>query len=161
MNEISIEYKISQREFMEAYEFHWKAQGNGTMSNSIISIIGIMIGLYIIQDYSIAGYFITSLCLVFLILIISRKYIFLRSYLNSPKYSQNCKASFTNDSINVENATGKSELNWSIFNRYVDTPTQILIYMSKNSFSIIPKSAFKTEQEVSFFKTMLNEKMKR
>jgi hypothetical protein len=160
MNEISIEYKITQQEFMEAYEFHWKAQGNGTMSNSIISVVGIIIGLYIIQNYSIAGYIITLLSLVFLILIISRKYIYQRSYLHSLKYSKDCKASFTNEAISTENAVGKSEINWSIYNRFVETPTQILIYMSKNSFSIIPKSAFKTEQELGIFKTMLSENIK-
>ena len=161
MEKISIKYNISLQEFMEAYESHWKAHKMGTKSNVITSLVGMIIGVCFLFNYFTLGVIIAISSLILLTTTLLRNFLYKRSYENSPKYSQECNATFTGEIIYVENAAGKSELKWNIYKSYLESTRYILIYMGKNSFSIIPKSAFKSEEEIDNFKSMLNKNIKR
>jgi hypothetical protein len=78
---------------------------------------------------------------------------------DAKKYNEDISVVITDDSIHVETAEGKSDLNWGFFTSYLGTPEHMLLYMTRRSFSVIPKSAFPDKQRVQIFVDLVNYKL--
>ena len=146
MDPISIRYRMTEPEFMRACGAHWSAHRQGTMSNVITGLVGVAFGLAML-------FFIFWLALILvvvggaLILITGiRSLLWRKAFRDAKKYNADISVVVNDDSVHIESAEGKSDLNWKFFTWYLDTPEHVLLYMTKRSFSVIPKSAFQNEQ---------------
>jgi len=139
----SIEYQLSESEYLSACSENWKARGLGSKNNCIIGVIGVGCGLLgaLTQDWPWL-HVITGTSAILLILVWLRIIVHKRAYRESKKYSDTIKVTYDNSSMNVETIDGKSELKWTYFTAYLDTPEFILLYYTKHHFSSIPKCAF-------------------
>jgi len=155
MKKISLQYNISLKDFLDAYEYHWRLNKLGTKSNSLLALTGIIIGLFSFVINYIAGIVISVCSVILIVIIMLRKFLYTRAFKNSPKYVSEIKVLFTDNNIVTENAAGKSELNWSIYNKFIENKDYFLLYLSNNSFSIIPKRAFQKNEDLDDFRNML------
>ena len=161
MEPISIRYKITEPEYMKACSAHWSAQGYGTISNLIWGFLAIAFGIVFLTFifWLAVFFFICGGILLFLLLI--RTFIWRRAFRDTKKFHNDIFVEFKDDSIHSENLEGKSDLNWSFYSWYLDTPDHVLLYMTKRSFSVIPKSAFKDEHSLQAFINTVKSKLKR
>ena len=160
MEKISLQYKISLDDFKNAYEHHWKGINLGTKANIITSLAGILAASAIFFYNVIIGVVILSISCILLAITLLRNFIYKKSYLNSPKFTKEIKVIFSDETIQTETAVGKSELTWDICNSFTETEDYFLLYMSKNLFSIIPKSEFKDNEELEDFHSLIKKKIK-
>jgi hypothetical protein len=160
MKRISLQYKISLKDFKDAYEHHWKSKKLGTKANIITSMAGVLVAFGISLYNVIVGAVVLSIgCILFAITLL-RNFSYRKSYLNSPKFAKEIKVIFSDETIQTETAVGKSELTWDIYSSFTETKDYFLLYMSKNSFSIVPKSALKNNEALEDFRSLMKKKIK-
>lgn len=160
MKKISLQYRITLQDFTEAYEYHWKSKKLGTRTNFYLSIFGIVAAI-LLSFYNmpagivvfVVGFFLLSITLL-------RSFLYKRSYLASPKYAKEIHATFSDSEIHTQCAIGSSGLTWDIYIAHTESKNKFLLYVSKNNFSILPKRAFKNNQELEFFRELIHNKIK-
>jgi hypothetical protein len=80
--------------------------------------------------------------------------IFLSSYLNTRKYlgdprnAGGINFQFADSGIGVEHSTGKSDLNWTIFVKVVETRNFFLLYPVKSWAYVVPKRCLASQSEI-------------
>ena len=161
MEPILIRYRMTESEFMEACRAHWSVQRLGLLSNTVVGVSGVLVG-------SVLFFFVTKLALFLvavgaLLLLVTwlRSVLWTRAFRGAKKYHEDISVAIRDDSIHVESAEGRSELNWSFFTWYLDTPDHILLYTTKQNFSVIPKKSFPNTQAVAQFLTLVTERLRR
>jgi len=158
--EISVSYRLSMSEFMCACEAHWRAQRQGTVSNAIAGMLALTagIGLWLFNWFWLALILVISGCAL-LSLIGMRRILWQRAFRDARKYQGEISVSFSTEGVHVETLEGKSDLNWGFFSWFLETPEHILLYMTKKSFSVIPKSAFNESETEDAFRKLVTSKL--
>ena len=162
MEPITIQYRLTEPEFMRACGSHWSAHRQGTMSNIFTGLLCLVVGLSLLFTTFrwIAAVFLVGGALLFII-VAFRSFMWRRAFRDAKKYNADISVVIRDDSVHVESAEGKSDLNWDFFTWYLDTPEHVLLYMTKRSFSVIPKSAFQDEQSVHSFMDLVKSRLAR
>ena len=161
MEPIEIQYRIAEPEFMAACNAHWSAHRQGTMSNIITGVVAIVLS-------SVLSFFIfwwalclTSVGVILLLIILFRSLLWRRAFRDAKKYRGDISVVVKDESVHVESAEGKSDLNWDFFTWYLNTPEYVLLYMTKRSFSVIPKAAFPNGDGIQHFLDLVKSKLQR
>ena len=159
--EISITYRLSMTDFMRACEAHWRAQRLGTTSNAITSALSLSVGISL---WLLFNWFWLALILVIsgamlLGLIGIRQMLWRKAFRDARKYQGDISLSFSDKGVRVETLEGTSDLNWGFYSWFLDAPEHILLYMSKKTFSVIPKSAFNGSQTEDEFRHLVMSKL--
>ena len=152
---------MSEPEFMKACNNHWSAHRQGTTSNLIVSFVAIVLGLAFLFFTFWIAISLAAIGGVLLLITWLRSFLWRRAFREAKKYSEDIAVVIKDNSVNVESAEGKSDLKWDFFTWYLDTPEYVLLYMTKRSFSVIPKSAFQNEQGVQAFVDLVKSKLKK
>jgi hypothetical protein len=63
----------------------------------------------------------------------------------------------SNECVVIDMGDSKSEMKWSVFLKYVETPTLFLLYSSKFSFYMVPKRAFADAAQLAEFAALLSQ----
>ncbi|QDV22897.1 YcxB family protein [Aureliella helgolandensis] len=158
--EIRVSYRLSLSEFMRACEAHWRAQRQGTVSNAIAGALALAtgIGLWFFNWFWLALTLAILGCAL-LGLIGIRQVLWRKAFRDARKYHGEISVSFSNDGVHVETLEGKSDLNWGFFSWYLDTPEHVLLYMTKRTFSVIPRSAFSETRTEDAFRLLVTSKL--
>ena len=151
MEPITIRYRMTEPAFMKACNAHWSAHRQGTMSNVVASGVAIVLGLALLCSMFWIAIFLAAVGGLLLMITWLRSIIWRKAFRGAKKYNDDISVVITDDSVHVESAEGKSDLNWAFFSWYLDTPEHVLLYMTKRSFSVIPKSAFHDAAQVQSF----------
>ena len=161
MEPISIHYHMTEAEFMTAYNAHWSAHHQSTLSNVITGMVGVVVGLALLSlTFWLAVIAVVAGGLLLLITWL-RSFLCRRAFRDAKKYNVNISVAISDAAVHVESAEGKSDLKWDFFTWYLDTPAHVLLYMTKRNFSIIPKSAFQDETQVQAFVELVKSKLKK
>jgi hypothetical protein len=80
-----------------------------------------------------------------------RSYTWRRAFRGAKKYTDNILLEVSTDGLHVECADGTSDLKWSFFSWYLDTPDYVMLYITKHRFSVIPKKAFADDGRLAQF----------
>lgn len=160
MKPIAIRYRMTEQEFMQACDAHWSTQHQGITSNVITGLVCLLFGLAMLflLLFWLAIILATVGCILFLITG-ARSLLWRRAFRDAKKYNEDIAVVIRDDSIHVESAEGTSDLNWNFFTGYLDTREFVLLYMTKRSFSVIPKSAFHDELSVQTFVDLVKSKL--
>ena len=151
MNPIEIRYSLTLPEFMRACSAHWRAQRQGSVFQMGAGLVGIAAGiaaLDFVQWLAIALIIVGALMLL---IVWMRWLLWRRAFRESRKYTEDIFVVASHDGLHVESAEGTSDLKWGFYSKYLDTREFVLLYMTRHSFSVIPKSAFASEQEAKRF----------
>jgi hypothetical protein len=161
MEPISIQYRMTEPEFMTACNAHWSAQRQSTASNLITSAVAIVIGVALLFLMFWLGLVLAVVGSILLLITGLRSFFWRRAFRDAKKYNDDISVVIGDDSVHVESAEGKSDLKWDFFTWYLDTPEHVLLYMTKRSFSVIPKSAFQDKQRVQDFVDLVKSKIEK
>ncbi len=150
MEPISASYEISETDFMKACDSHWKALGQSAGKLTLAGLASVAIGGVIAWYFPwglLHGLALAVVALGGLLAAIVplRSLIWRRAYRDAKKFQEAITIEFSDDIIHVESAAGISDLKWDAYNRYLITPEFFILYMAKHTFSIIPCSAFSSD----------------
>ena len=161
MNPIEIHYTLTLSEFMAACSAHWKATRQSTLSQMIAGIVGVGVGIAVMNFIRwlaialvIVGVLIWSVSWL-------RWILYRRAFRESKKYTENIHAVFSHDGIHIDSAAGTSDLKWEFYSKYLDSRDFVLLYMTRQQFSVIPKSAFADEHETKRFVDLVDSRLER
>ncbi|MCG8485340.1 MAG: YcxB family protein [Clostridia bacterium] len=129
--------------------------------NLITSIICILLGLSVISEEPIWGSILCVLAGVLLVFIPVRSYVWKKAFNNAKQYQDYIHLNVGNDGLHVEHILGKSDLNWDFYQSFLETPKSIILYMSKHSFSVIPKDPFIESDCLDNLLDLLGDKLKK
>ena len=158
MTPIKVTYRLTLQEFMAACHSHWNAHKQGARANSILSAIGIIAGAALLPFHWI-GALLIFIGIVLIAMVIGRSIIWRRAFLDNKKFTAPISLIFGDEKIHVETIDGTSELNWSFYSGYLETPEHILLYMTRRTFSVIPKSAFANINQVRDLMNLVGSKL--
>lgn len=148
---VSICYRVTEAEFLSACEAHWRAHRVGTRSNLIAGLIGLFLGL---ATLALAFWIAIALAIVgalLILIVFLRSVVWRQGFRDAKKYRDEIRVTFHSDRLYVETADGTSDLAWSFYSSYLDTPEFVLLYITRRSFSVIPKAAFRDKEELERF----------
>jgi|SRR5690349_9106817 len=74
------------------------------------------------------------------------------------RFRQDFDAEISDAGVNIACAAGSSQYNWNAFSRYVETKSLFLLYQAPQVFNILPKRAFRTDEEVAF-RSLLSDRL--
>ena len=161
METISIRYRITEPEFMAACNAHWSTQRQSTLSNAIAGATAIVIGLVMLFFVFWLALFLAAVGAILLLITWLRSFLWRRAFREARKYTEDISVVVKDDVVHVETAEGKSDLNWTFFTWYLDTPDHILLYPTKRTFSVIPKKSFPDAKSIDQFLDAVKTKLKR
>jgi len=151
---IELRYRLSFEQFMAACNKHWEATRVGSRVNLAIGSIGLLLGAFLLlgqQQIFWGGVVCIGVSCVLILLIPMRYFNYRRFYYQTSKYANEIELTLTTDQMRFKTAGVESKLDWSFYSRYLETPDAVLLYYHKRMFSILPKSAFSSDQELGRF----------
>ncbi len=160
MDTISVKYRLIEQEYTAACNFHWNKLKLGNKGNAITSVICIILGLSIISFEPIWGTVPCVLAILLLAFIPIRSFLWKKAFNSAKQYKDDIRLDINSEGIKVEHILGKSDLNWDFYNLFLETPNSILLYMSKHSFSVIPKKPFIETNRLDDFLSLIQENLK-
>jgi hypothetical protein len=160
MEPISIRYRLSEPEFMTACDAHWSAQRTSTLSNVITAAVMFVVGLVTLFFMFWLATVLFAVGGLLLLITWLRSLLWRKLFREAKKYNDDISVTIDDDTVRVESAVGKSDLDWNFFTWYLDTPEHVLLYMTKRNFSVIPKKAFRDTQQVDSFLEVVRKRLK-
>lgn len=158
MTPIAFTYRLTLPAFMAACHEHWKVHKQGARANSILGVIGIIAGAALFPFHWI-GALLILVCIVLIAMVIGRSILWRYAFLDNKKFTAPISLIFSDESIHVETIDGVSDLNWSVYSGYLETPEYVLLYMTHRTFSVIPKSAFSNFETTQDFVNLVSSKI--
>jgi hypothetical protein len=74
---------------------------------------------------------------------------------DNPPLAQPSRYVFSASGVVVESSTGRSDLNWSIYQRVWETPDYFLLYTGQRTAGALPKRYFSSEEDIRAFRERL------
>jgi hypothetical protein len=161
MEPISIRYRLTEPEFMRACNAHWSVHRQSTLANLILGTVAILLGLILLFFTFWVALFLAIVGSILLLITWLRSLLWRRAFREAKKYNDDVSVVIKDDAIHVENAEGKSDLNWAFFTWYLDIPDHILLYATKKNFSVIPKRSFPDTRSIDRFLEIVEKKLKK
>ncbi|MEI8020926.1 MAG: YcxB family protein [Schlesneria sp.] len=158
MTPIKVTYRLTLQEFMAACHSHWNTHKQGARANLIFGVIGIIAGAALLPFHWIGGLLI-FICLALIAMVIGRSIMWRHAFLDNKKFTAPISLIFGDETIHVETIDGTSDLNWSFYSGYLETHELIMLYMTRRTFSVIPKSAFADANQVRDFMSLVGSKI--
>lgn len=145
---ITITYKIDEPEFMHAARAFWSYRGIGDRGNWILSVVCALAGFALVYAGLAVGWIWVGAAVFFVLITLIRNVLWRHGYHKIVKYSAPITATFTADTVTTSSAEGQSELPWTTFSKYAETPQYFFLLRPRRGLSIIPKRACKDDWEV-------------
>jgi hypothetical protein len=161
MDPITIRYRLNEPEFMRACGAHWSSLRLGTRANVITGLVGVILGLAMLSFLFWLAIILAAVGGALILITGVRALLWRKAFRDAKKYNTDILVVINEDTVHVESAEGKSDLNWGFFSWYLDTPDYVLLYMTKRSFSVIPKSAFRDARDLQAFVDIVKSKLEK
>lgn len=160
MKPITLRYKISEDEFMRASRAHWKGTGSSTWTTLIAGFVGLVLGLIVYVINPLFGILLGGASMLLMTMVAARDVLWRRGFHKALKYTDAIEVTFDDESIHLRSAEGTSELEWDVFTGYLHTKEHVLLYVTKQYFSIIPRAAFADGASLKSFEELVNSRLR-
>ena len=158
---ITLVYSLTEGQFMHAARAFWSYRGIGDLGNWILAAASLLAGVGMLIWGLSVGWVWIGAAGVFAAVTLSRNYLWRRGYRRTVKYSTPITASFSEDEVQTSSAEGQSDLPWSTFSKYAETPGYFYLLLPRRGLSIIPKRACKDDWEVETLRALITTKLPR
>jgi len=75
----------------------------------------------------------------------------------NPKYREEYHLTFSHENLHFKTASLDSTLQWTHYERFIESPTLFLLMYGKGLYTLIPKRCFRSNEEIDIFRALLNE----
>ncbi|RLJ60282.1 YcxB-like protein [Litoreibacter meonggei] len=144
----TLTYQIDEAEFMHAARAFWSYRGIGDLGNWLLTAFALIAGTGLLIWGFGVGWIWIGAGAVFPAITLLRNFLWRRAYRKMIKYSAPITASFTSDEVQTKSAEGQSQLPWTTFTKYAETPDYFFLLLPRRGLSIIPKRACKDDWEI-------------
>lgn len=158
MSPIAITYRLALPEFMAASESHWSTHKQGSRTNVMLAVVGVLLGCVWLPFNSWGAFPLVAGIVLFLMVLV-RSFLWRRAYREATKFAGDIAVTFSDENIHVVTNDGVSDLKWSVYTGYLDAPDFVLLYMTSRAFSVIPKSAFASVPAQREFVNLVDSKL--
>lgn len=138
---ITLTYQIDEPEFIHAARAFWSYRGIGDFGNWVLAAVSVFAGGGLLIWGMDVGWVWIGAAVVFAIITLLRNLLWRRGYRRMVKYSAPITASFSRNGVQTNSAEGSSDLTWSTFTKYAETPDYFFLLLPRRGLSIIPKRA--------------------
>ena len=145
---IILTYQIDEAEFMHAARALWSYRGIGDLGNWVLTAVSLIVGTGLLISGFGVGWVWIGASLVFPTITLLRNFLWRRAYRKMIKYNAPITASFTSAEVQTKSAEGQSQLPWTTFTKYAETPDYFFLLLPRRGLTIIPKRACKDDWEV-------------
>ena len=163
MDTIELEYRVALRDYLTAYEHHWRSRRLGSRENILTGVVGLAVAC--IVAFVIRPWWWTLVVAIPSAVLIALPWIRRLRYGNyfkrEPKFQDSANVTFSETGIQFQGPGVDSTLEWSWYSKYSDSPGYFLLYYGRDAFSIIPKAAFSSPEIESAFRALLDSKLSR
>lgn len=159
---VKVKFVNSEEDYIEASI----ACSYGSKRAGLDLIIEIMILIMGIIFWSIFGYswiWLTLIvaCIVGLIIRLLGYYVLPKiRFRSEPKYREEYHIEFDDKGIKFRTNSIESKLEWSLYNKVIETENLYIMVYGRHNFSIIPKHALLTDSDKMEFKSLLDQFIK-
>ena len=81
------------------------------------------------------------------------------AFRTNPKFKEKYSLTFSDERIHFKTNTVDSKLEWTHYKSFYESSRIILLVYGTRMYSVIPKSAFRDEQEIGLFRNLLQKKV--
>lgn len=147
MQPVTITYSLSEDDFMRAARALWSYRSIGDRGNLVVAILAMAAGPALLINGFGTGWLFIGAAALFVCLTALRNLLWRRAYRQMMKYTAPITASFAPETVSVSSAEGDNTLPWSSFKDYAETPQYYFLFIGWRGLSIIPKSAFNSDED--------------
>jgi hypothetical protein len=79
----------------------------------------------------------------------------------NPKFREEYHLTFSRDNIYFKTASLDSTLQWTHYERVIESPALFLLMYGKGLYTLIPKRCFSSNEEINAFRTLANQAIAR
>ena len=164
MNEIAIEYTAELKNYIEAEKYFQKSKKKKYIFDKAMEIVFTLMGIFMIASglffkevLSILGGIISVLiCVIFLsgISTIAFSWLYFKLHISRRGVQ---KLQISDEKIRYEIKDMNSEIGWSYYKNFLETPETILLLYSKRHYAVVPKKVFQGK-DLEHLISLLNKK---
>jgi hypothetical protein len=77
----------------------------------------------------------------------------------NPKFREEYHLTFSQENIHFQTASIDSTLQWSHYERLVESPTLFLLMYGKGLYTVVPKRCFPSDDELDAFRGLLRDRI--
>jgi len=158
---ITLTYTISEDEFMRAARVLWSYQGIGDRGNLILAALCTLAGGALLVYGFQTGWIWVFAGALFVAITALRNLLWRRAYPKILKYKAPITAGFSDTEITTSSAEGHSTLPWTTFRKYAETPDYFFLFLDRRRFSILPKSALASDDDLEDLRELITTKLPR
>ena len=157
MEEIHIEYLAKTENYFEAAKYFARSKKKRNIFERIMEIVLILIGIFqIVTGNFLLGIIFIVAGIIFFLGFLEKFVTYLHFKIYISKLGLQ-KLTISRDKINYMTKDIKSEIEWSYYKGFIETPGTVLLLYGKKYYSVIPKNAFSSE-ELKKFIQLISEK---
>ena len=156
MEEIYLEYRADIKNYFEAAKYFMKSKIKRNIFDRIMEIVVLLIGIFMFTTGNfILGVIFVIFSLLFILRIFEKgvTYLYFKIYISKMGIQ---KLFISHDKMRYEREDISSEIGWSYYKGFIETPNTVLLLYGKRNYSVIPKAAF-SEGELEKFISLLQE----
>ena len=156
MEEIYLEYHADMKNYFEAAKYFTKSKIKRNIFDRIMEIVVLLIGIFM---FTIGDFILGMIFVIFSLLFILRifekgvTYLYFKIYISKMGIQ---KLFISHDKMRYKREDISSEIEWSYYKGFIETPNTVLLLYGKRYYSVIPKAAF-SEGELKKFISLLQE----
>jgi len=165
MNEIAIEYTAELKNYIEAEKYFQKSKKKKYIFDKVMEIVLILTGIFVIISgitlkepiiSNVYGIFFVVIGILFLSGISTKAFSWLYFKLHISKRGVR-KLKISDGKIRYEIKDMNSEIGWSYYKNFLETPKTILLLYGKRHYAVVPKKVFQGK-DLEYFISLLNQK---
>lgn len=158
---VSISFINELRDHLEAQRILY-SRGALAKLDKVVAVLSFGLGVYCITFFGLHWWTVIWLPLAIMewfdLLSLTRwrtKIEFQRN----PKFREEYHLTFSRENIHFRTASIDSTLQWTHYERVIESPGLFLLMYGKGLYTLIPKRCFGSEDELNAFQTLLKEKI--
>ncbi|MFB2894611.1 YcxB family protein [Aerosakkonemataceae cyanobacterium BLCC-F50] len=152
---MKLEYQLTFNDYLEANQNHSKWR---KILMWIIAIFFFILGLLSIiiipAEPSSYIFLVLGICYIPLVKLIER-YNLARIWKSQPSIREPITLEANEEGITLKSTLFESNIKWQVYTKFVETNKLLMLYQSNQSFNLLPKRAFSTNEQLNEFRELL------
>jgi hypothetical protein len=159
---VQVKFSLGWKEYYEAQEFFRRSRHEVAPESVVGAALGLL-AIILLLARSAAAYSLAACAagaIVYLATPWLRRLTLKRRWARRPVYQAEHSVSFEEQGINYLMGWVESNFGWGYYERLLESPGGFLLVYGNDSFSLLPKRAFASEQSIDEFRALAAAKLK-
>ncbi|MDY6940078.1 MAG: YcxB family protein [Cyanobacteriota bacterium] len=160
-----LEFRLSLKDYQEAYIANYKSQRTSYFFLWGLSIIAIGLGLLYLFSPTLSSLLMRIVGLLFILLGIGLiptlyyRLFMLKAWRDNPNLREPIAIEITDEGIIYIAESIQANIKWPVCSHFIETPNLFLIYPFQQLYGVLPKRTFYTSEQAIEFRRLLQQKI--